>query len=723
MINKELSLYIDAQIAIGTPQNIIKEMLVTRGGWRESDVDEALRSILNPIPAQPAPVAPQPVSQPKPAPQPVQPSRIEVDAVRPQPSQARMPGTTLISQSPELQTARPVVAAAPVGAQAPVASPTPTPVAPAIPPTQTPTPAPAAAAPASWLTRTATPAQPAVPVQPQPNMAAPYSFATPPAQPSQPSPVSSFVPPSAAVTGSSPIPPTAAAPLSSSTPVAPTAPVPVQVSTPMTPIMQQPVSPLADISDSVLPSAMAINDIKPPVQSVYDPTRAGQPAMFSGMQGSEPVIRETTPGRGKKIAIIVSTIIILLLAAAAAYGYFFYLNPSPKVAFANVLPQLTSAKTGHFKGTMVAEFDKGMASLFLPQIGQNQGTTGVPISENNTGQATISFDGMFDRTDAANEKTDISLAFSSNVIPVSISLQTKFIDNTLYAKVPDLGFLNDLTGGNTGGFLPGDWVQFSKADLSEPLPGTTIMPSFISNLTAEKKDQIRNIIFNAGVITPTIELSKEKLNGVSVHRYQFSVNQQALAKAIADSSVIASGQAMSPDDNAVLNDILSSFTVADGQLWVGVWDRKPYRIMFTLKPTEGGSDAISSIKFDSSLDAFGSPASITAPVSAKPFSSLFQDAQNKGRDAAIKAGLTSAVPAAEIYYGSKRTYLGLCADTTVKSIIDTMAAKYAPSVYCKDSARTYAVAFPLASESGVACMDNGGKIISLATLPTGTSCK
>ncbi len=699
MINKELALYIQAQLAAGTPEVIIKEILMARGGWRANDVDEAIRSVQNPLPQTAAP-APAPIQQPmvsqvQPQPQkplspvqPVAPTPSPVTPVQQQPTMApkpapsaiRQPGTTLISQSPEIVAPRPVAA--------PVLTPTPAPIAPQ-----------AAASIAATAAASIS--------QPEQSQAMPNPFAPRPTE----TPV---MPPSSSVTPPMPV----------------TQPTPVPVEAPKTfemppiiePVMVTGIKPTMTTPSAIspLPSSMAINDIQPPTtSSLYQPTHSDETPHFVGMQSNQPIV--TTRSTGKKIALIIfAVLLVVILGGAAAYGYFFYLNPSPKTAFNYILPRISSAQTGHFKATAVAAFDKSIIGSLSAAVAPGAGTGGVPISEDTSAQATLVVDGTFDRTNAANAKSDATITVTTTAAPLTISFQTKYIDSVLYAKVPDLGFLTDLLGGNSGAFLPGDWVSFAKSDAetAEDLSGISIATS---GLTPEAQGKFTKALFSTNVLIPTIELSKETYAGKSVHRYQFSVDQQALVKALQDSFGNSAFEA-NPDSFSP-NELLSGLTVTDGELWVGVWDRKPYRITFTLKPQS--TDFVKDIKVDITLDALNEPVTITAPVSAKPFTVLFQDARNKAQDSAIKAMLTSVPPAAEIYYSSKRTYLGLCTDPKgLKDLFDAMSSQVlAQSPYCAATARGYAVAASLATQSGVSCIDAKGAIVSLAALPTGAECK
>jgi len=445
------------------------------------------------------------------------------------------------------------------------------------------------------------------------------------------------------------------------------------------------------------------------------------PAQMSQPMGDMTV--QPQKKRGKMFAIAFAVIFVLLLGGGGAYGYFTYVAPSPKVAFARIIPQLTSSKTGHFKASIVVDFDKAILDQFGPALGADQiETEGVQISKDTSAQATLALDGVFDRTDASNTKSDITTTFKTTAVPFMLSIQTKFIDNTLYVKIPDLGFLTDLVGGNTGAFLPGDWVSLKKSDLES---SDAVLPIQVaSNITSDKQAQIAKLFAQGGVIVPTVELSKDKLNGLLMHRYQFSVDQKALKQALIQSAAIVSGTPLTDQEIQSLDPMLASVTITNGEIWVGMWDQKPHRVMFTIKPNGDLASAFKNVTVDITLDAFGLPVSITAPVSAKPFTALFDDARKKAEDAAVKSTITSIAPTAEIYYSEKHTYLGLCvAANGAKPLLDSIASRTGSTLYCKDSARFYAAAAPLSGESGVVCMDAGDKLVSLSSVPTGTVCK
>lgn len=83
MTTQELIFYIKEQLKGGIPPDVVKEVLITRGGWRAADIDEAFAFIglgvgKKPAP-QPKPVAPSPVAQSVR----IEPQRVELTAPTP----------------------------------------------------------------------------------------------------------------------------------------------------------------------------------------------------------------------------------------------------------------------------------------------------------------------------------------------------------------------------------------------------------------------------------------------------------------------------------------------------------------------------------------------------------------------------------------------------------------------------------------------------------------
>ncbi len=646
-MNKELLLYIKTQIDLGTPTTVIKELLVTRGGWRESDVDEAIRTAATPLPPQPV-VKPQPVA------------------------------LNVAVQPKELETAKttPITAPTPVPAPQPVSSPIVTPKPVVDTPAPVPTPAPASVrVPGTTLV------QPVAPVvKPIIDIAAPA-----------PTPV--VTPVSAPI---SPATSTPVAPVSVPAPIPVATPAAAPIATPLTPMQSAPVSPVSTMTTMM-------------------PRQDGMAMNMSSMSNLNSV--QPVPKKGTK-ALLLTTILllVLLVGGAGAYAYMTYLSPKPTVAFAHVAQLLSESKTGQYKATITTSFDTTGFEPFLKKITKNETPAGgVQISENTTASLTVKLDGAFDMTDAAAPKTMTTIGVATTAVPMTLSVQTITLGKTLYVKLPDLSFLNDVLGGNASAFLPGDWVSLARSEIGEATGGAIEVPE----TTPEVTGKIVNFFLQGGVIVPTLELSKDKYNDIAVHRYQFSVDKTALKQAILQSSLALSGAPLQPEEATMVDSLLNSMNIADGELWVGVWDRKPYKMSFTLKP---GADAqeIAAVKFEITFDGFGAPVSITVPTSAKPFLSLLTDYQKKAHDSGVKAGLVSVGPLAEIYYASKKSYTGLC---TSPNGLASLLQSYTSGTYCKDSARAYAVALPLMTETGVACIDASTKIVTLAAAPTGTVCK
>jgi hypothetical protein len=455
--------------------------------------------------------------------------------------------------------------------------------------------------------------------------------------------------------------------------------------------------------------------------AVYQPTRADNTPFFTGMQ--KPA-EAPAPRKSKALLkTLIALVVLLMLGAGAAYGYFFYINPSPSVAFQTVVPALLSAKTGHLKTVATLDFDKSALAAAVPSV-QTPAVEGIPISENTNSTATVTLETSFDKTVFDNPKSETVATATSSAFPMTLKLETKIVDRIMYAKVPDLGFLNDIIGGNTSAFLPGDWVAFQPSEISSMLSLPIELP-LLQGVDAAKQKQVEDIFIKGGAVTPTIELSKATLDGTTVHRYQFSFDKEALKKSAQDSYAFLYGSPMPDSQVQALTQFLDGFTISDGELWVGVWDRKPHRIIFTVKPSGDLGAKLHAIKFDITLSSFGTPVTITAPASPKSFTSLFEQTKKQTQDAGIKAALGSIMANAQIYYSVKKSYAGLCAAPTgLKGLLDTFAPKLLPGVaYCKDAAKQFAVAMPLSSETGVACVDATGKVATIAATPTGTECK
>ncbi len=754
MINEEITSYIQAQLKAGTPKDIIREVLVSKGGWRLVDVEEAF-SKLNPLTSS--------VSIPS--------INTATSVVSPNPDNGSI--ATLVEDNAKVATEAEAQAAIDSIMQSKST----------IAPTQ---PGPTIQKEVS-TTSNVNKTDPIIstPVQniSQPIISTPTSVSTPivssiPTSVPTQTPVVSQTPVAQSVAEKVEVMPTLQPKKQELNPVS--APAPIKQTSPeIAPIVNTPVvTPAVNINSNprdsftfvkgavgspepirqsqntnTPPSAFTGVKPQPPAavsslplgapekpavqQNIYGPTREGSTPAFAGMQASQMLSQSQPKTSGKKIAMILGiTLLVLLLGGGSVFGYFYYVSPTPTRALGFAAQKISTYQTGHYVAKLKAEFDRsGIIGDIIPTPEGLTPPEGLKPSENTQAEATLTIDGTFNRTDPIEQRSATTFSLKTTLAPVDLKLETRLIGTTLYAKVPELGFLADLIGGDTFGFLPGDWVKLSKDDvvsLASDAPELQMVPGvqgggLTQKLTKEQQDKVIQLFTNGNIITPTVELSKSEINGVRVHRYQVSINTENLKQVLSQTYEITTGQKILPSQTQALGDLLTSFEITDAEIWVGVWDHMLHKIVFNVIPRDESMKTMNAkLGVDISFDSFGTPVEVSSPISAKPFISILEDARKKGKDASIKANIAQARATAEIYYSTKRTYIGLCeSQEGLGQTINALTSLVSPGVpYCKDAARTYVIAAPLTTEnSGFFCADNTGNQVSLATVPSGTVCK
>ncbi len=99
-----------------------------------------------------------------------------------------------------------------------------------------------------------------------------------------------------------------------------------------------------------------------------------------------------------------------------------------------------------------------------------------------------------------------------------------------------------------------------------------------------------------------------------------------------------------------------------------------------------------------------------------------QSARRRAQDAAIQAQLAQIPAAAELYRIDEGNYDGVCADSGVLNLLNSIGAE-AGSVVCNDSATEYCASAPAVEAGGHFCVDSDGARVRFATgCGTGTSC-
>lgn len=506
------------------------------------------------------------------------------------------------------------------------------------------------------------------------------------------------------------------------------------VSKPETPL-PPPIPAQQPVVESVRPATLAQNVAAPvsvtvPIESpavsqmsVYAPTQANEVPHFEGMQTPEhqQIIEITKKRASQKRMILVITILVLILGVGAfcTYAYMYYLNPTPERVFSKMISSMQKVKGLHY-------MTEAVTTLSLPSV--NLGTT--QMSGDKAEQTvTLKGEGTVDISDREHPTSESNFNLTTTLLPLNLSIATKSLNDIFYVQMPNMGAFTALVAPN---LKSGDWLSFSKADLDQLALDT---PAFkdrfhidtahvTDRITPEKRILLLKLFIESKAFAHTVSQPNEKLDGTIMHHYQWTLDKEALRAFLEQAIPLLSDMPLSNTDTQALTTFTHSFEITDGEIWIGMKDFLPHKIVFTLKafnPESTNKISIASTTVAVAFSNFDKKLNIIAPANASSYYTLFRDARLKGKDAQLKAQLASARALAEIYYSSKKSYSGMClsTDASISSMMSSVNTLISPdTLSCVDAKSTYRLyAHLLTNPAHYFCVDSTGSAVELESSP------
>ena len=151
-------------------------------------------------------------------------------------------------------------------------------------------------------------------------------------------------------------------------------------------------------------------------------------------------------------------------------------------------------------------------------------------------------------------------------------------------------------------------------------------------------------------------------------------------------------------------------------------------LSFSLEDEENTETKVK-VSVVSIFSGWNNPVAVAAPAESVPFETLiaesFGEAQQKSREAIIKADLAVLRAEGEIFYDSqpKNTYLAFCSSDGVKMSREDIIENGGTEFVCKDSKTAWATQAKLPNTSTYWCVDSMGASWTTKTSLVGTICK
>jgi|GEM_PF-3718971 len=512
---------------------------------------------------------------------------------------------------------------------------------------------------------------------------------------------------------------------------------------------------ISDVFDVVnQPSSELINSsINSNKNTVLDPvvnqtinTIANPIPVINIMPMNSPVNIETKSNKHFiKYFVILLVIIILLSGVALAYASGFFLSTS----------KLFLKITNSSKMNKMVKLDMSL----------NIDASEMKIPENsisdNIKVANFNMSGFFDMTDTSKPKFDSSYVFKMGKIDAGVSIRS--IDGSLYlnlTKGPNLGFFSLAPFENR-------WVSIpitnkdGKLDTANPVLSTpSINSNFINNLTDEQKQHIKDIVKKASIIKITKKHLPEIVDGALSYHISYDLNKVGLASFFTElttymKSLDKNDGAFKDVSSSDINKLINSITSFNGELWIGIFDNLPHKIIINTtiinseKPEDGNVKIFATLIYKdwnkSVIVEVPSNVVTVEELTKEIFGGMVKEnslsnqsgenttdgikmfsEQKLTQDDKIKINIINLMKStAEVYNNSsigKLKYKGFCTDKGSNGAYKLAITLPKGSVYkCNDSDTTWAAWIKL-STNEYFCVDNYKISNNFVNLPSGTSC-
>jgi len=487
---------------------------------------------------------------------------------------------------------------------------------------------------------------------------------------------------------------------------------PPPASTPASSIPVAPVAPIAPVTPSVPPNV-------------------------TGMQTGLPV---TTHTKSKKILTIVGILVLLGIAGAGAYAYYSGVFTTLDSLIPQALDKTQTITSATYDVTANVNFSELKDAVSgLPSLGIDSTKLGFTV------------EGSYDKSNPDNLKS--VAVVSLNLSLLSVKAESRMIDNIIYFSLVQAPALS---------FVPVDVSSFTGKWFSIPVTGENnsfdtfsgVDTDVTEKITPEQKDRLYQMVKDAHFIKQTAKLSSETIGGEPSYHFAFNLDRAGISAYLQSlksyiNTIGKDDSQMSLFDPTSISKQFENLKDFQGEIWIGKNDKLLHKVAvsFGIQPDLTKEEKIK-VNMVIIFSGYNQPVSIIAPEESTPFMELMsgmmgglmdvkqngddasvildqlEEARQKGKEAQIKALMSSLRAYAELFWDQNNTngYLGFCLSEKLKEIRESVEASGGTRFICKDSSTKYAVGVKLFNDGENWCTDSTGTNKLTITLPSGTAC-
>ncbi len=450
--------------------------------------------------------------------------------------------------------------------------------------------------------------------------------------------------------------------------------------------------------------------------------------------------QEVKHGGGKKIFSVIIVLILLGVAGAGVYAYYtgvldFKKAETFEQVFTKAMDKISSQK--YSKNTsevgIVLKDKKIIAPFNLP--------AGVYPQINFSSEAFLSREDLNDPFKdklLANAKFDLR-----NILKDPILAKIDFLipePMVFYVKLSELSGLPEGTPSLSVSLFQGKWWKVDVKALINNFADTDadkLLESIKNNQPSKEKLEKVNIIFKKYLGMAQVEkLADGVVDGAPAYHFSIVFDKKLFAAMLMEIAEVTrpdSTDGLQIETSEIKTEIENALNMIDLksiEIFAGKRNYIPFQVTISLgiSDKDGGNIADVNINYFTSSSA---PMNIETPAESTDIlyllgpivQSSLQTARQKGKEAGIKATLSSMRAQAELFYDSHSySYSGFCLSKELKDARVYVEQQGGTGFICKDSPTKYSIGTKFPQNSGNWCVDSTGASKATTTLPVGTAC-
>lgn len=343
----------------------------------------------------------------------------------------------------------------------------------------------------------------------------------------------------------------------------------------------------------------------------------------------------SAPKSKRQFVFIILGVIGLMLIGGGVFAYTYYF-PSAEKVMSQVVVNLDGVKALNYSGQIKISLDtEKIASSSRPSLLTMSGLE-------TPSQVIINFNGTSDYLLADKHQNSLTLKPRVESTNPELSNQNIEVELRNVDKIDYLSFNNlPKLGEFDLGVFNQQWIKIDREALRQEAEGSGLNIDTTSDNNLKKlfSTETKNDIIKSKAFIITDSLPADKIAGVDMRRYSFTIDKEAIKVLGEKISARLEG-----DKSTSTDDIKPKVELSDGEIWIGKQDLLPHKIRFKLNFSGGDdNDVIKSIEVDLNLSDYNQPAKIEAPAEAKSleemvgaiFASFMGEPENLGEGTMI----------------------------------------------------------------------------------------